>query len=426
MEQSTNELEKRIFHLKTLNDVSREIVFLENAKEIVPILLLMIMGTYGSMQGVAFLLNDERTAIDVFSERGLDESVEHSLAQLIECECDKLVIEIDHGILLNDESVKEGGNELLNFFAAKGFALFSPLKLKKKVIGGFVLGSRLLGDSYTIDDFELLRTLINQGAVSIENTRLLQQQLAQERVLKELEIATDIQLSFLPSKVATVQGLDLAAVFLPAKEVGGDFYDFIELPENKLGIVIADVVGKGIPAALYMALSRALIRACSAHEPTNLTKAVCQTNILIQECSNADLFVTLFYASYDPATNKLRYVRAGHNYPILYKKNKNHFLTLRGQGTALGVFDEIFLEEKEFLLEEGDIVVFYTDGVTEAINSEREEFGAKRLIQAIAGSKGQSANIIAETIKTHVEDFANEQDQFDDITLVVLKKVVAG
>jgi len=320
MEQSTNELEKRIFHLKTLNDVSREIVFLENAKEIVPTLLLMIMGTYGSMQGVAFLLNDERTAIDVFSERGLDESVEHSLAQLIECGCDKLVIEIDHGILLNDESVKEEDNKLLNFFAAKGFALFSPLKLKKKVIGGFVLGSRLWGDSYTIDDFDLLRTLINQGAVSIENTRLLQQQLAQERVLKELEIATDIQLSFLPSRVATVQGLDLAAVFLPAKEVGGDFYDFIELPENKLGIVIADVVGKGIPAALYMALSRALIRACSAHEPTNLTKAVCQTNILIQECSNADFFVTLFYAIYDPATNKLRYVRAGHNYPILYKK----------------------------------------------------------------------------------------------------------
>lgn len=425
MEQSTNELEKRIFHLKTLNDVSREIVFLENAKEIVPNLLLMIMGTYGSMQGVAFLLNDERTAIDVFSERGLDESVEHSLAQLIECECDKLDIEVDHGILLNDESVKEGGNELLNFFAAKGFALFSPLKLKKKVIGGFVLGSRLLGDSYTVDDFDLLRTLINQGAVSIENTRLLQQQLAQERVLKELEIATDIQLSFLPSQVATVQGLDLAAVFLPAKEVGGDFYDFIELPENKVGIVIADVVDKGIPAALYMALSRALIRACSAHEPANMTKAVLRTNTLLLDCTDADSFVTLFYSIYDPLTSKLRYIRAGHTYPILYKKRTNDFLNLEGGGVALGMFCDISLEEKEVDLEEGDIGVFYTDGVTEAINNEKEEFGIERLTRLIAESKDQSAKIIAETIKSSVVEFEGEGEQFDDLTLVVFKKTIA-
>jgi serine phosphatase RsbU (regulator of sigma subunit) len=426
MNKTELELEKKVFHLKTLNDVSKEIVFLKDTKDIITRLLLMIMGTYGSTQGIAFLFDEEEATIEVYSERGLEKSIEKDFIQLIDSTGDKSIFDIDHGILFHEESTKDLDNKLLRFLASKEFTLFKPLRLEDKMAGGFALGSKLMESRYNEDDMDMLRTLINQGAISIVNARLFQQQLAQERVTKELEIAIDIQLSFLPSKIATVEGLDLAAVFLPAKEVGGDFYDFIELPENKLGIVIADVVGKGIPAALYMALSRALIRACSAHEPTNLTKSVCQTNILIQECSNADLFVTLFYAIYDPATNKLRYVRAGHNYPILYKKNKNHFITLRGQGTALGVFDEIFLEEKEFDLEEGDIVVFYTDGVTEAINSEREEFGAKRLIQAIAGSKGQSANIIAETIKTHVEDFANEQDQFDDITLVVLKKTVVG
>ena len=279
MRQSSHELEKRIYHLKTLYDVSQEIVFLKEPKEIVIRLLLMIMGTYGSRQGVAFLLNDDQTAIKVFSERGLDESVEDDLIQLIECKHDKSIVQIDHDVLLNKKIVKESDNKLLNLFALKGFAVFKPLKLKNKITGGFALGRKLSGDSYTSDDLELLRTMINQGAVSIDNARLHQQQLAQERVLKELEIAANIQLSFLPTKIIEVQGLDLASVFLPAKEVGGDFYDFIALLDNKLGIVIADVVGKGIPAALYMALSRALIRACSSHEPANMLKTVLCTNM---------------------------------------------------------------------------------------------------------------------------------------------------
>jgi sigma-B regulation protein RsbU (phosphoserine phosphatase) len=246
--------------------------------------------------------------------------------------------------------------------------------------------------------------------------------LAQERVTKELEIAANIQLSFLPSTVATVQGLDLASVFLPAREVGGDFYDFIELPGSKLAIVIGDVVGKGIPAALYMALTRALIRACAAHEPANMTEAVLRTNLLIQECSNDDFFVTIFYAIYDPAVSKLRYIRAGHNYPLLYKKNTSQFYPLKGQGVALGMFCDINLEEMAVDLDEGDIVVFYTDGVTEAINSGKEEFGTERLTRLIAKSKGESAATIAETIKTSVIDFEGEGKQFDDVTIVVLKK----
>ncbi|MEN8200493.1 MAG: GAF domain-containing SpoIIE family protein phosphatase [Thermodesulfobacteriota bacterium] len=424
MEEATHELDKKIFHLKTLNDVSQEIVFLKDPQDIIPHLLLMVMGTYGSMQGMAFLLDDSGNAIEVFSGRGVDDSVEEGLLQFIKSKGDTPIIDIDHGMILGEDGGKESGNDLLTLLASQEFSVFMPIILKKEFIGALALGEKLLGDPYSSDDMELLDTLVSQGAVSVENARLHHKQLAQERVRRELEIANDIQLSFLPSQVATVQGLDLAAFFLPAKEVGGDFYDFIELPDDKLGIVIADVAGKGIPAALYMALSRALIRACSAHEPTDITKAVLQTNMLIQECSAADIFVTLFYAIYDPASSRLRYVRAGHNFPILYKQSAGQCLNLEGKGVALGMFADIPLEEKEILLEEGDIVVFYTDGVTEAINSKKEEFGTERLTQLLAASKDKTAAEVVDRIQRGVVEFAGDEQQFDDVTLVVLKKTV--
>jgi sigma-B regulation protein RsbU (phosphoserine phosphatase) len=204
--------------------------------------------------------------------------------------------------------------------------------------------------------------------------------------------------------------------------VGGDFYDFFELPENKLGIVIADVCGKGLPAALHMALTRALIRACSTHEPENMTKAVLCTNTLIQQCASADLFVTLLFSIYDPLASTLRYVRAGHNYPIFYSKSTNNFELLSGEGVALGTFSNINLEEKEVHLNSGDIIVFYTDGITEAINSDEEMFGVERIEKLILKYQDWPANLIAEKIKSSVVEFEGIGRQSDDLTLIILKK----
>jgi sigma-B regulation protein RsbU (phosphoserine phosphatase) len=423
MTDLTNELDKKAYHLKTLSDVSQEIFFLKEPKEIIPTLLLMVMGSYGSMKGLAFLLNKEQTAIEVFSQQGVEGNLEDDLMQLIESKAQKSVIAIDQSIQLEEDGVKRQKNIFLDFLISNEFLIFNPFILKNKFTGGLALGAKLVGEPYSVDDLELLSTLANQGTISVENARLQQKQLAQESLRKELEIATNIQLSFLPSNLPIVQGIDLAVFFQPAKEVGGDFYDFIELPDNKLGIVIADVCGKGIPAALYMALSRALIRACSAHEPVDMVKAVLCTNKLIQECANVDLdlFVTLVFSIYDPVTRVLRYVRAGHNYPIYYNKDANHFELLKGQGLALGMFPNILLEEKEINLKDGDIVVFYTDGITEAPNSEQEMFGVERVTKLLTKYQDQPASVIAEKIKSSVVDFEGNERQFDDLTLIILK-----
>lgn len=422
MTNLASELEKKAYHLKTLSDVSQEIFFVNEPAEIIPKLLLMVMGSYGSMEGLAFLFNEDQTAIEVFSQRGLESSLEDDLSQLIDNNFYSANSGIDQPIFLEADGAARQDNSFFDFLIANDFSIFTPFKLKDKFTGGLALGAKLLGEDYSPDDLELLSTLVNQGAISIENARLQKKQLTQERMRKELEIAAEIQLSFLPSNFTTIQGLDLAAVFQPAKEVGGDFYDFFELPENKLGIVIADVCGKGLPAALHMALTRALIRACSSHEPKNMTKAVLCTNALIQQCASADLFITLIFSIYDPVTGSLRYIRAGHNYPIYYSKSTNDFELLGGEGVALGVFSGITLEEKEVNLKNGDIVVLYTDGVTEAVNSDNEMFGVERIEELIKEYQDWPANLIAEKIKASVVEFEGNDQQFDDITLIILKK----
>ena len=251
---------------------------------------------------------------------------------------------------------------------------------------------------------------------------LLLERKGRKRLFKEFEIASEIQHSFIPSELPSIPGLDIASIFQPAKEVGGDFYDFITLPDDNLGIVIADVAGKGMPAALYMALSRALIRACSTHDEKNMISAVQSMNGLIQECTRSDYFVTMFYAIINHETKQMRYVRAGHNPPVLYRKNIDKCLALKGVGVALGMFDSISLEENVVDLENGDVVVFFTDGVTEAINSQKEEYGLARLSQLIAINAEQKADVITLNIITDVMKFAAAEPQFDDITLVVLKR----
>ncbi|MCG6931483.1 MAG: SpoIIE family protein phosphatase [Desulfofustis sp.] len=426
MSRLAQELEKKAYHLRTLSDVSQEIFFLNDPKEIIPKLLLMVMGSYGSMQGVAFLFNEQQSAIDVFSQRGFDSSLKEDLDLRLGNSNGGVLAGIDQPVALEMGRALELDNPLLDYLVASECSVFCPLKLQDACIGGLALGAKLVGEPYSADDMELLGTLVKQGAISVQNARFQQQQITQERLRKELEIAASIQLSFLPSGVVDVPGIDVAAFFKPAKEVGGDFYDFIKLPENRLGIVIADVCGKGLPAALHMALTRALIRSCVAHEPVNMSNAVLCTNSLLQQCAKTDHFVTLLFSIYDPATGTLRYVRAGHNPPIFYSKRQHRYDLLGGQGVALGVFSGITLEEREIDLEWGDIVVFYTDGITEAPNAEGEMFGVERIEQLLSEHENRSAHAIAEQIKSSVVEFEGPGRQFDDLTMVLLKKSVSS
>ena len=241
-----------------------------------------------------------------------------------------------------------------------------------------------------------------------------------ERKRYELKIAHDIQQSFLPDAIPVLKGFDLAALNLPAKEVGGDFYDFILVSEDKIGVTIADVSGNGVPAALFMALSRTIVRANATRSP-GVADVIQDANRLITSDAKSGMFVTLFYAILDLREKTLTYVNAGHNPPVMFKGKTGELIMLKAKGIALGALEDIKLEERKIILNSGDVVVFYTDGVTEAVDDREEQFGEERLFKAIKENHNLSAKDIIEKINEETLSFCGKQPQFDDITLMALK-----
>jgi serine phosphatase RsbU (regulator of sigma subunit) len=241
-----------------------------------------------------------------------------------------------------------------------------------------------------------------------------------EGLLKELEIARSIQQRLLPQTAPKIEGFDLAAHNEPAREVGGDFYDFIPVMEDNLGLVIADVSGKGMPAAMFMGLSRTIIRASTTGDPA-ATNAIKQANELICRDSTSGMFVTLFYGVLNTRWRRLRYVNAGHNPPFVFRKGSRDAIFLKAKGIALGVSPEIDLEESSIDLMSGDILVMYTDGITEAINEQEEAFGLERLMGVILTHRDSPSQAIIDQVQREVSSFAGGQPQFDDITLMILK-----
>ncbi|MBN1762812.1 MAG: SpoIIE family protein phosphatase [Methanomicrobia archaeon] len=263
----------------------------------------------------------------------------------------------------------------------------------------------------------IIANLIRERETAEERDRY---QAELERKRQELKIAHEIQQSFLPDAIPLLRGFELAALNLPAKEVGGDFYDFIPISKDKMGLTIADVSGKGVPAALFMALSRTLVRANARNNPS-VAEVIRDANSMITADSKSGMFVTLFYAILDLKKRTLTYVNAGHNPPVLFEEKSGDLIMLRARGIALGAMDEIELEERTLELASGDAVVFYTDGVTEAVDAHEQQFGEERLVRLIRESHGLSAQELVERIKETVLAFCGDTPQYDDITLMVLK-----
>ncbi|WP_332448576.1 PP2C family protein-serine/threonine phosphatase [Methanoculleus sp.] len=263
----------------------------------------------------------------------------------------------------------------------------------------------------------IIANLISERQTKAERDSFLSEL---ERKKAELRIAHDIQMSFLPEDLPQVPGLDLAALALPAKEVGGDFYDAIPLPGERTALVIADVAGKGVPAALFMALSRTVMRA-NTLVPRSAREAVGEANALIAADAKSGMFVTLFYGVVDPAARMLTYVNAGHNPPLLFRAGGGRPEELKGTGIILGVMPEAEYGEKTVTLGSGDLLVCYTDGVTEAINANEEQFGERRLIETVMGCRTLTSGEVIDRIRDGVREFSGDEPQFDDQTLIVLR-----
>lgn len=296
--------------------------------------------------------------------------------------------------------------------------LAAPLVLEGRTIGVFNLESDR-EDAFHGGHLEMLAVFAAQAAVSIERTRLTRELLDRRRLEKELAIAREIQASFLPKRAPEVPGFDLAGATQPHDEVGGDYFDFIRVSDARLGIAIADVSGKGIPAALIMAGFRMSLLAEIRNEFT-MRAVMRKVNSLLHESTERDKFVTMFYGVLDWKNRSLSFSNAGHNPPMLLRADGRVQYLLEG-GVALGVLPDARYEERPVALHPGDVLLLYTDGVSEAELPSGEQFGTERLERCLKRLADGTAHEILKGVVDEVTAYAGEHGVTDDLTLVVVK-----
>jgi sigma-B regulation protein RsbU (phosphoserine phosphatase) len=297
--------------------------------------------------------------------------------------------------------------------------LIIPLIHRDILSGILIMGEKITRTGFTTEDMTILNVLSNQAAIALENARLTQEMLEKQRIQEELDLAREIQINLLPKKYPTNAAFELMGYNLPSKEVGGDYYDFIDLPDNRIGIAIGDIAGKGIPAALLMANLQAALR-ISAVRGESTCEVMQQVNVHISQTTAPEKFATFFYSVLDPVRLSMEYTNGGHNFPILCRRDGSYQFLKEG-GIIVGVMEGALYQSARVQLQPGDLLIMYTDGITEALNPHEELYGEQRLLESIQSCCRQPAQIVMEKILDNVVGFTKGHLQSDDLTLVILK-----
>lgn len=297
-----------------------------------------------------------------------------------------------------------------------------PLHVKRSQIGVIYVDNRLQAGVFMPAELDLLTTIAASAATAIENARLYEIAVERGRLERELQLARALQASFIPASAPQIEGWDIAARWYPAHEVSGDFYDFLKTEEDGLGVAIADVSDKGMGAALFMVLARTVLRS-SIEGATSPAAAISRSNRLLYSDANDGMFVTLFYCDLDPQNGILRYVNAGHNPPLLFRVGETEPELLERTGILLGVDEQADFNQQLLQLNSGDLIFLYTDGIFDAHNSEMIPFGLNRVQELLQAHRNAPAEEILQTLMTAIQKFTGKAPSFDDITLVILKRL---
>jgi sigma-B regulation protein RsbU (phosphoserine phosphatase) len=300
--------------------------------------------------------------------------------------------------------------------------LCMPMKNRKdKIIGVFQIINKKRG-AFDREDELFLKAFSEHAALAIENARLYQASLEHERVEKEMQIAGEIQQRLLPKEIVAIPRYDVAGVAHPCAAVGGDFYDVIPLGDTKFAFVMADVTGKGIPAALMVSTLHASLRAYIQMN-TNLAELAEKLNNLVYQNSPSDRFITFFVMILDCAEHTVTYVNAGHNFPYLFRSQSKEVVELQASGLPLGMLDNMQYTSAKVSLDREDVLMLYTDGVTEAMNRSKDQYGEDRLKETVRKALERHPRQIKDEVLDDVKKFIGQEPPSDDLTLLILKHV---
>lgn len=306
-----------------------------------------------------------------------------------------------------------------NRIVSGGVEMVVPLVHQERLMGLILLSGKVAGFRYNTEDITFLAFMANQVVVALENVKLYHESLEKQRLEEELAVAKQIQIGLLPRQLPRLTNFEFAAFIEPSRQVGGDFYDFIDLADGKLGVVIADASGKGVPAALFIARMQAMLQS-EVRFGKSVGEMMSSVNRFILESTSQGRFATCFYFELDNTARRFRYCNAGHNYPILLRRD-GRVEYLETGGLLLGAFGNVTYQTGTGDMEPGDTLVLYTDGITEAMDIAENEYGERRLVSNLLEVRSFPAEVICSRTIKNVKQFAAGIGEIDDLTLVVVK-----
>ena len=380
--------------------------------ELFPVILELATQAVGAQRGVVMLLEDGKLTAKAHKGEGFR----------ISTAVRDRVIQEKSSVLVRDAQLDDAFRGRMSIVEQKVHTMMSvPLQVKDRTIGLIYVDSPFVLREFTKDDLSLLTVMANVAATRIENVRLAEVE-EQDRIMqRDLSQAAEIQGSMLPAAAPQIPGLDLAGFNLPCRTVGGDYYDFFDYPHGRVGLTLGDVSGKGMPASLMMMALHARVQVL-AEDPGDLASFMTRLNKTT--CANcpSNRFITFFFSVLDAATGELRFANAGHNPPILVRASGQAEM-MEGNGPVLGILPIAPYSERRAQLARGDMLVLYSDGVTEATDMNQNEFGEERFVRVLQQTRHLPAAAIVEAVNRALTQFAAGAPQHDDITMVVARRL---
>ena len=418
LEQENKRLGRAVEELSILNEVASAVTSTSSLDAIVDLIVEKCVKHLAVEQGAVLLLDRQEPSAPL---RTLVRRVDSEFGSIPYRLGDQLtgwMLKHQAPLLINDLA---GDGRFRSGDSDKPFhsLMCVPLSLKRQLIGVLTVFNKRAAEGFTESDQRLLSIIAAQSAQVIENARLYEEEQALREMRRDLEVARNIQMKLLPKSAPEIAGFDIAGKSVPAQNVGGDYFDFLPAGEQRFAICLGDVVGKGMPAALLMANVQATIRGQNLLQPS-AGECLGRSNRLLYESTDSDKFVTLFYGILDPSRRQLHYSNAGHNPPMLISANAR-LQRLTTGGPVLGMLPEFAFEEATVSLDPGDSLVIFSDGFSEAMDSQLEEFGEEQLLELARRHREATAAGVIDAVSDAVSRHAGEAPQNDDMTMVVVQ-----
>ncbi len=421
LEQENQRLRRAVEELSILNELAAAIGAVNNSEEVIRKIISRSLRAVGAEQGVITLVDEQPNQPMKTLIRTQVSSSDHSQFHFNQALLGWIILN-KKPLLVNQPGSDERFRGV-TWDSSVRSVLCVPMLTRSALKGVLAVYNKKEGKDFTEDDQRLLAIIAAQSAQVVENARLYEEERSLIKMQEEFKLASQIQTDLLPKEFPKVAGYDIAGATFPARTIGGDYFDFIPIDDQEIAVCLGDVSGKGLPAALLMANLQASLRS-QTHNGNSVKECISRCNRQLYQSTSPEKFATLFYGILDTRTHTLTYCNAGHEPPFLMRAS-GEFARFNEGGTMIGIMDSFPFQEIPVPLAVGDTLVVYSDGVSEAMNADMEQFGETRLTELLQNNLSISAGALIEKLVMAVRTHAGTAPQYDDITMLVVKRVPA-